>query len=79
MHFVAKEAIEADLQTALRTATPLEAVHNTRRVFKEKMKLNDALPKVVVRADNFAVYIDDELVESDPVAELPMTQRYFLF
>jgi urease subunit alpha len=29
--------------------------------------------------DSFAVRIDGELVEPDPVAELPMAQRYFLF
>ncbi|WP_033440591.1 urease subunit alpha [Saccharothrix sp. NRRL B-16314] len=79
VHFVAEEAMEVDLQADLKTATPLEAVHNTRRVFKDRMKLNSELPEVVVRPDNFAVYINDELVEPDPVSELPMAQRYFLF
>ncbi|MDQ2583505.1 urease subunit alpha [Saccharothrix yanglingensis] len=79
VHFVSPEAMDADLQAQLKTATPMEAVRNTRRRFKDSMVLNDECPEVVVRPDNFAVYINGDLVEPDPVAELPMTQRYFLF
>jgi len=32
-----------------------------------------------VQPDTFAVHIDGELIDEQPVAELPMAQRYFLF
>jgi urease subunit alpha len=43
------------------------------------MPLNDAMPRIEVRADTFEVRIDGDVVEPDPVTDLPMAQRYFLF
>jgi urease subunit alpha len=37
------------------------------------------MPRVRVDPDSFAVHIDGDLVEPQPVTELPMAQRYFLF
>ena len=42
-------------------------------------RCNDALPRIEVEPDTFTVRIDGEVVEPDPVTELPMAQRYFLF
>ena len=50
-----------------------------RRLAKSDMVENDARPDVRVDADTFAVTIDGALVEAEPVSELPMAQRYFLF
>lgn len=79
LHFVAEAALADGLPERLGTATHMVAVRNTRGRRKADMVLNDALPNVEVRPDNFAVRVDGELVEPDPVGELPMTQRYFLF
>ena len=38
-----------------------------------------ALPRIEVDSETFEVRIDGELIEPQPVAELPMAQRYFLF
>ena len=57
----------------------LVPVGNTRALTKAQMPENTATPSLKVRSDNFAVTIDDELVEPQPVNRLPMTQRYFLF
>ena len=54
-------------------------VADTRRVGKADMPLNDATPRIEVKADTFEVRIDGEIIEPDPVTELPMAQRYFLF
>jgi urease subunit alpha len=48
-------------------------------VTKSHMLLNDARPDVRVDADSFAVHVDGELIEPQPVDKLPMAQRYFLF
>ena len=57
----------------------LVPVGDTRALTKANMPENTATPRLQVRSDNFAVTIDDELVEPQPVHHLPMTQRYFLF
>jgi urease subunit alpha len=79
VHFVSRQAIDADLADVLRLARPLTPVGDTRGVTKADMVLNDAMPHVKVDPDSFAVRIDGDLVEPRPVAELPMAQRYFLF
>ncbi|ONI90476.1 urease subunit alpha [Saccharothrix sp. ALI-22-I] len=79
VHFVSQQAIDADLADMLRLARPLMPVGDTRGVSKSDMVLNDAMPQVKVDPDSFAVRIDGELVEPQPVSELPMAQRYFLF
>ncbi|MEU0464018.1 urease subunit alpha [Amycolatopsis sp. NPDC006131] len=75
LYFVAPEA----LGTELPVTRALVPVKNVRRVTKDDMVLNDALPDIQVDADSFAVHVDGELIEPQPVAELPMAQRYFLF
>ncbi|MEU0509346.1 urease subunit alpha [Amycolatopsis sp. NPDC006125] len=75
LYFVAPEA----LGTELPVTRALVPVKNVRRVTKADMVLNDALPDIQVDADSFAVHVDGELIEPQPVAELPMAQRYFLF
>ncbi|PRY46458.1 urease subunit alpha [Umezawaea tangerina] len=78
-HFVSQEAVDSDLAGRLNLMRRMLPVSNTRRVGKADMLLNDAMPHVRVDPDSFAVRIDGDLVEPDPVSELPMAQRYFLF
>lgn len=79
VHFVAPEALESGLPERLGLTRRLAAVANTRSRGKADMVLNDALPDVQVDPDSFAVHVDGELIEPQPVEELPMAQRYFLF
>ena len=78
-HFVSQAAIDDGLAERLGLSRPLLPVADTRRRGKADMLLNDTLPRVTVDPDSFAVHVDGELVEPHPVAELPMSQRYFLF
>ncbi len=77
--FVSEAAIEDGLAERLGLARSFVPIRSTRGRTKADMRENDALPRVEVAADSFAVTIDGELVEPDPVAELPLAQRYFLF
>ncbi|MFC0114761.1 urease subunit alpha [Kibdelosporangium aridum] len=79
LHFVAPEALESDIEDMFGIGRELVAVTSTRGVTKSDMLLNDAMPDVRVDADSFAVHVDGELIEPQPVPELPMAQRYFLF
>jgi urease subunit alpha len=79
VHFVAPIALDAELPERLRLGRRLVGVTNTRSTTKADLPLNDATPDIQVDPDSFAVRIDGELIEPDPVSELPMAQRYFLF
>jgi urease subunit alpha len=77
--FVAPAALEAGLAGELAVQGRLVPVGNTRALGKDDLPENTARPRIDVEPDTFAVRIDGELVEEQPVAELPMAQRYFLF
>jgi urease subunit alpha len=78
--FVAPLALAGgDLADRLGVARRLVPVRDCRSLTKANMVNNDGCPDVRVDADTFAVTIDGDLIEADPVTELPMAQRYFLF
>jgi urease subunit alpha len=79
LHFVAPEALDSGLREKFGITRPLVAVSNMRARTKADMVLNDTTPDVRVEPDSFAVHVDGELIEPQPVTELPMAQRYFLF
>jgi urease subunit alpha len=77
--FVAPAAIDALLSDRIGVRRALVPVSDTRSVGKADMPLNDAMPRIEVKADTFEVRIDGQVIEPDPVDVLPMAQRYFLF
>ncbi len=77
--FVAQAALDDGLAERLGLARRLVASADTRSRGKTDLPENDAMPSITVHPDTFAVRIDGELIEEQPVAELPMAQRYFLF
>ena len=83
LNFVTRSAIEAGIGERLAgihgVGKAFTAIRNTRRVTKDDLYENTARPQVTVEPDTFTVRIDGEVVEPQPVAELPMAQRYFLF
>jgi urease subunit alpha len=79
VHFVAPQAIEAGLADELAVTRRLVPVGDVHGVGKAQLPLNDALPDIAVDPDTFTVRIDGEVWPAQPPAELPMTQRYFLF
>ena len=79
VHFVAQAAIEDGLADRLAVRRKLVGVKNTRSLGKSDLPENDALPRIEVDPNTCAVTIDGDLVTPQPVTELPMAQRYFLF
>ncbi len=77
--FVAPVALESGISDRLELDKPMVAVADVRGRGKHDMPNNDALPKIAVDPDSFAVRIDGEPVDVAPMEALPMTQRYFLF
>jgi urease subunit alpha len=79
LHFVAPAAVDAGLADRLAVDRRLVVVTDTTRLTKADMPENTALPDIRVDPDTFTVSVDGEVWEPEPVRELPMAQRYFLF
>ena len=77
--FVSKAALANPAVRKLGLRKPLVAVAHTRALGKRDMKLNDALPRIEVDPETYAVRADGELLTCEPATELPLAQRYFLF
>jgi urease subunit alpha len=77
--WVAPAALEDGLPERLGLSRPLLPVANTRRLTKADLPENTATPFIEVDPSTFAVRIDGELVQPDPVPVLPLAQRYCLF
>jgi urease subunit alpha len=77
--FLPQAAIDADVPGTLGLKRIIAAVHGTRSIGKKDMKLNDALPVIDVDPETYEVRADGELMTCEPVEELPLAQRYFLF
>jgi len=77
--FVSPAALDDGLAGRLGLRRRLEAVRDTRGVGKAQMVHNDALPRIEVDPETFAITIDGDLVEPAPVDVLPLAQLYSLF
>src|SRR5271156_1524282 len=76
--FVSQSAKDKGIAERYGLERELVAVEHCRDIGKKDMKRNEATPKIRVDADTYQVWVDDEKVSSEPLATLPMTQRYFL-
>ncbi|HEY0983381.1 urease subunit alpha [Schlesneria sp. T3-172] len=77
--FVSKASINAGIGEKYGLQRELVAVENCRNIGKKNMVRNEATPDIRIDADTYQVWVDGEKVSSEPIATLPMTQRYFLF
>ncbi len=57
----------------------LEPVRKCRGIGKKDMKLNDALPKILVDPKTYLVTADGEELMCQPSTHVPLAQKYFLF
>lgn len=77
--FVAPAALDAGLGSYLGLRRRLAAVSPTRDIGKADMVNNDALPRIEVDPETFAISIDGDRVQPMPATELPLAQLYSLF
>jgi len=77
--FVAQAALDDGLADRLGLRRRLAAVRPTREVGKAQMVNNDALPRIEVDPETFAISIDGEGVEPQPATVLPLAQLYTMF
>jgi urease subunit alpha len=77
--FVAPAALDDGLAERLGLRRRLAAVRDTRAVGKADMRNNDALPRIDIDPETFAIDVDGERVEPAPAEVLPLAQLYTLF
>ncbi|WP_026319061.1 urease subunit alpha [Amorphus coralli] len=77
--FVSGAAAASGLAERLGVAKELVAVENTRTVTKASMINNSATPDISIDPETYEVVADGEILTAEPLSELPMAQRYFLF
>ncbi|GAB6858455.1 urease subunit alpha [Microbacterium xylanilyticum] len=77
--FVSPAALADGLAERLGLRRRLAAVRSTRAVTKTDLKNNDALPRIDIRPDTFAISIDGENVIPAPADRLPLAQLYTMF
>ena len=77
--FVSQAAADDGLGESLGLAKRLAPVRNTRSLGKKDLIHNYLLPRIEVDPETYEVRLDGQLVTSEPAAELPLAQRYFLF
>jgi urease subunit alpha len=77
--FVSQLALEEGVGGASGSKRRLVAVRGCRTIGKKDMRLNDATPAIEVDPRTYDVRADGELLRCEPLAELPLAQRYALF
>jgi urease subunit alpha len=77
--FVSQAALAEKSLEKLGLRKRLVAVRHTRGVTKKDMVLNNYTPKIEVDPQTYVVRADGTMLTCEPVAVLPLAQRYFLF
>ncbi|MCK0471798.1 urease subunit alpha [Halalkalibacter sp. APA_J-10(15)] len=77
--FVSKAAADAGIKEKLGLQKQIKPINNVRNISKKSMMLNDETPEIEVDPQTYEVKVDGELISCEPVDEVPMAQRYFLF
>ncbi|MFP5506515.1 MAG: urease subunit alpha, partial [Gammaproteobacteria bacterium] len=77
--FVSQAGLDAGIAARYGLERRLVAVRGCRSVRKTDMVHNAWQPHMEVDAQTYAVRADGELLVCEPLAELPLAQRYFLF
>jgi urease subunit alpha len=77
--FTSRAACEAGIPAKLGLRKRAVQVESCRAIAKRDMVLNNATPRLEVDPETYEVRADGELLTCEPVSELPLAQRYFLF
>lgn len=77
--FVSKISIENKTIEKYKLEKMIIPVENCRNISKKDLIHNDKTPNIEVNPENYQVKVDSEHITCEPLKELPMAQRYFLF
>ncbi|WP_217437329.1 MULTISPECIES: urease subunit alpha [Paenibacillus] len=77
--FVSQAAYDAGVHHQLGLQKRIEPVRGCRSITKRDMIHNGETPLIDVNPETYEVKVDGKVISCEPVSELPMAQRYFLF
>lgn len=77
--FVSKISIENKTIEKYELNKIILPVENCRNIGKKDLIHNDKTPNIEVNPENYQVRVDGEHITCEPLKEVPMAQRYFLF
>lgn len=77
--FVSKAAYDKGIKEEYGLNKRVEAVGGVRCLTKDDMKLNNALPNIIVDPDSYTVTADGEVLTCPPACTVPLSRNYFLF
>ena len=77
--FVSKISLEKKIVQKYGLQKIVLPVKNCRTIGKKDMVNNTATPLIEVNPENYEVKVDGEHITCEPMAVLPLAQRYFLF
>lgn len=77
--FVSQAGLDNNIAEEYGLEKTLLPVRNCRNISKKDMINNDATPEITVNPENYEVRLDGEKITCEPIAEVALGQRYFLF
>jgi urease subunit alpha len=77
--FVSKSSLDKNIVQQYQLQKTVLPVKNCRNISKKDLIHNDATPQIDVNPENYEVKVDGEVITCEPLAVLPLAQRYFLF
>jgi len=77
--FVSKVSLENNVVQQYGLQKMILPVKNCRNIGKKDLIHNDATPDIDVNPENYQVKVDGNIITCEPMKELPLAQRYFLF
>ena len=77
--FVSKVSLEKNIVQQYGLQKMVLPVTNCRNISKKDLIHNDATPQIDVNPENYEVKVDGTVITCEPMAVLPLAQRYFLF
>ena len=77
--FVSKASLENDLPNKVRAQKRFSVVESCRDVTKADLLYNGEMPTIEVDPETYTVKADGEVLTCEPLTEVPLAQRYFLF
>ena len=77
--FVSKISLEQNVVQGYGLQKMILPVKDCRNISKKSLVHNDATPLIEVNPENYEVKVDGNAISCEPLAVLPLAQRYFLF
>lgn len=79
MTFMSRAALESDIPAKLELKKLIGEVFNCRQIGKKDLPFNTSTPEIEINPETYEVKVDGELISCQPLKELALARRYFLF